>query len=40
MGEAAVTVVVQTVLLPLSVTDLQDDVKVGVNQDGQETRVI
>lgn len=39
MAGIAVTPVVQTVLLPISVADLQDDVTVGVNQDGQETRV-
>lgn len=39
MGGIAVTVVMKTALLPISVTDLQDDVTVGVNQDGQETHV-
>lgn len=39
MGGIAVIVVMKTVLLPISVIDLQDDVTVGVNQDGQETHV-
>ena len=36
----AVTVVVKAALLPIIVTELQDDVTVGVNKDGQETRVM
>lgn len=40
MGGIAVTVVVKAALLPNIVTELQDDVKVGVNKDGQETHVI
>lgn len=40
MGGIAVTVVVKTVLWPVNVTDLQEDVTVGVNQDRQETLVI
>lgn len=39
MDEIAVTVVAKTALSPVNVTDLQDDVTVGVNQDGQETNV-
>lgn len=39
MDEIAVTVVARTALSPVNVTDLQDDVTVGVNQDGQETHV-
>lgn len=33
-------VVVKTALLQISVTELQDDVKVGVHKDGNQTRVI
>lgn len=40
MGGIAVTVVVKAALLPNIVTELQDDVTVGVNKDGQETHVI
>lgn len=40
LGGTAVTVVVKAALLPNIVTELQDDVKVGVNKDGQETHVI
>lgn len=40
MGRIALTVVVKAALLPIIVTELQDDVTVGVNKDGQETRVI
>lgn len=35
----AVTVVVKTALSQVNVTDLLDDVMMGVNQDGQETHV-
>lgn len=40
MGRIAVTFVVKAALLPIIVTELQDDVTVGVNKDGQETPVI
>lgn len=39
MEGIAVTVVVKTALLPVNVTDLQDNVTVVVNQDGQEAHV-
>lgn len=40
MVRIADTVVASTVTLPHSVIKLQDNVKVDVNQDGQEARVI
>lgn len=39
MGRIALTVVVKAALLPIIVTELQDDVTVGVNKDGQEAHV-
>lgn len=40
MDVIAVNVVVKTAMLPINVTELQASVKEGVNQDGQEIRVI